>query len=148
MKKIMMLAAALMVSTSMLFAAEPESKMEKTFKEMFPNAQHVKWHQDDKGYLVSFTQSGTTVKIVYDSKGNFMQSLRYYSEKDLPTNILLAVKNKYRGKSIFGVTERTTTDEVTYHIALSDGGTPHNVVAFSDGSVKDEDVAAEAPAEK
>ncbi|HWB24236.1 MAG TPA: hypothetical protein VG738_02100 [Chitinophagaceae bacterium] len=146
MKKILTLTAALLLSATLL-NAEPESKMEKAFKELFPNAQQVKWHQDDKGYLVSFTQAGMQVKILYDKKGRFTQSLRYYSEKDLPTNILLAVKNKYPGKSIFGVTEQATTNDLIYHVVLFDDGRPVNVAATNDGSVKEEEPAAEAPAE-
>jgi len=146
MKKMITLAAALLVCATMLYA-EPESKIEKTFKDMFPNAQHVKWNQDKNGYLVSFTQSGTPVKIVYNNKGEFIQSLRYYSEKDLPTNILLAVKNKYQGKAIYGVTERTTSNEVTYHIVLSNGSQPENIVAFSNGTVKKEVAVTEEDAE-
>lgn len=134
MKKIMTIATALLVTISIL-NAEPESKVETSFKAMFPNARNVKWHQDKSGYLVSFTQSGSAVKIMYDGKGKFVQSLRYYSEKDLPTNILLAVKNKYKGKAIYGVTERTTSNEVSYHIIVSNGSMPENIVAYSNGTV-------------
>ena len=143
MKKIFVLAAALLVSASILYA-EPESKMEKTFRETFPNAQHVKWHQDADGYLVSFTQGSMPVKIAYDKKGNFIQALRYYTEKELPTNILIAVKNKYHDKNIYGVTERTTSDEVTYHISLYDGTTLHTIKAYSNGTIKEEDAPEES----
>lgn len=140
MKKTLTL-AALLVCSIMAFAG-PESKMEKKFKEMFPNAEGVKWHQDEDNYLVSFTQAGNAVKIVYDKNGNFLQSLRYYGQKDLPTNILMAVKNKYAGKTIFGVTERTTSSDVTYHINLMDGTTLKNITAYSNGTIK-EDAAEE-----
>lgn len=142
MKKTITLAAALLLSATILYA-EPESKMEKNFKQMFPNAEGVKWHQDADTYLVSFTQAGNAVKIVYDKNGKFLQSLRYYGEKDLPTNILLAVKNKYAGKAIYGVTERTTSSDVTYHISLMDGTMPQQIVAYSNGTVKEEAAVAE-----
>ncbi|HVX50345.1 MAG TPA: hypothetical protein VHB48_09305 [Chitinophagaceae bacterium] len=143
MKKILTLSVVLLMVAGVVKAAEPETKMEKSFRELFPNAQHVKWHQDGKGFLVSFSQSGMQVKIQYDNKGNFMQSLRYYSAKDLPTSILLSVKNKYPGKDIFGVTEQATANDLTYHIVLLDGESPVNIAAFSDGSVKEEQVSGE-----
>lgn len=146
MKKIITLAAALLVSATIL-NAEPESKVETSFKAMFPNANNVKWHQDKTGYLVSFTQSGTDVKIMYDNKGKFLQSLRYYGEKDLPTNILLAVKNKYHDRVIHGVVECTTTNDVSYHIVLSGGTMPENIVAYSNGTVKKDIPATEDDAE-
>jgi len=136
MKKVLTIAAALLLTATTLYA-EPESSMEKSFKEMFPNAAQVKWHQDASGYLVSFTQAGMQVKIVYNNKGKFLQSLRYYSEKDLPTNILMAVKSKYQGEAIFGVTERTTADEVTYHITLAGKDAPQNITAYSNGTIVD-----------
>lgn len=142
MKKIFVLAAALLVSSSILYA-EPESKMEKSFKETFPNAQNVKWHQDADGYLVSFNQGDMPVKIAYSNKGKFIQSLRYYKEKDLPTNILIAVKAKYHDKTIYGVTECTTADEVTYHIALYDGSNLQNIEAFGNGNIKEEAASEE-----
>jgi len=146
MKKIITLATALFVCIAIL-NAEPESKVQTTFNAMFPNAGNVKWHQDKSGYLVSFTQSGSAVKIVYDSKGKFVQSLRYYSEKDLPTNILLAVKNKYKDQAIYGVTERTTADEVSYHIIVSNGSMPESIVAYTNGSVKKDTPVTDEDAE-
>ncbi len=142
MKKILILAAAVMISTSMVYA-EPESKMEKSFKETFPSATNVKWHQDKEGYLVSFTQGNMPVKIAYSNKGKFVQSLRYYSEKDLPTSVIIAVKNKYHDKKIFGVTECTTANDVTYHIALYDGTTLQNITATGNGSLKEDNAPAE-----
>lgn len=142
MKKILTIASALMLTASAVYAG-PESNMEKSFKEMFPNAVQAKWHQDASGYLVSFTQAGMQVKIVYNNKGKFLQSLRYYGEKDLPTNILMAVKNKYQGEAIYGVTERTTADEVTYHIILSGKDVPQNITAYSNGSITDANSAEE-----
>ena len=49
-----------------------------------------------------------------------MRSTRYYKEQHLPTNILFKLKSKYTDKSIFGVTEFTTSDEVNYYIKLED----------------------------
>lgn len=136
MKKVLTIAAALLLTANAIYAG-PESSMEKSFKQMFPNAAQVKWHHDAAGYLVSFTQADMQVKIVYDNKGKFLQSLRYYSEKDLPTNILLAVKNKYQGDAIYGVTERTTADEVTYHITLAGKDAPQSITAYANGTIND-----------
>lgn len=136
MKKVLTIAAALLLTATAVYA-EPETKMEKSFNEMFPNAAQVKWHQDAGGYLVSFTQAGMQVKIIYSNKGKFIQSLRYYSEKDLPTNILMAVKNKYQGETIYGVTELTTANEVTYHITLAGKDAPQSITAYSNGTITD-----------
>lgn len=134
MKKTIFVAAALLFAITLLHAG-PESKMEKTFRESFPNATNAKWIKDDNGYLVSFTQGGTLTRICYDNNGNFVGSLRYYPGRDLPTNVLLAVTNKYKGKNIFGVTEFTNSAEVIYYIKLYDGKTYISLKATSDGTV-------------
>ncbi len=137
MKKTLMLAAALLVSVSLLYAGT-ENKMEKLFKETFPTASNASWIKDDNGYMVSFTQNGTLTRVSYTNGGKFVSSLRYYQGKDLPTNILLAVKSKYKGKDIFGVTEYTSTNEVIYYIKLYDGENYYSVKALSDGTVTDD----------
>ena len=138
MKKTLLLAATLLVSVSLLYAGT-ENKMEKIFKQTFPTADDAKWIQDDNGYMVSFMQGNTLTRVCYNKNGKFVSSLRYYQGKDLPTNILLAVKSKYKGKDIFGVTEYTSTDEVIYYIKLYDGTNYYSVKALSDGTVTDED---------
>lgn len=143
MKKMLFLAAALLLVTTMLFA-EPESKMEKMFKETFPAASNAKWIKNDNGYVVSFTQSGTLTRVFYDNKAKFISSLRYYQGKDLPTNILLAVKRKYDGKDIFGVTEFANSEEVVYYVKLYDGKNYYSAKAHTDGTVEDEDTDANA----
>jgi hypothetical protein len=143
MKKTLFLAATLLFAVTLLHA-EPESKMEKIFKETFPNATNAKWIKDDNGYLVSFIQNGSVMRICYSNSGRFVSSLRYYHEKDLPTNILLAVKNKYKGKTIFGVTEYTNSNQVIYYIKLYDGKSYSSVKAYSDGTISDDDFAGES----
>ena len=137
MKKTIFLAAALMLTASFLYAGT-ETKMEKIFRETFPNAVNAKWTKDDNGYLVSFTQAGTLTRICYTKNGKFVSSLRYYAGKDLPTNVLLAVKRKYPNQDIFGVTEFTNDEQVIYYIKVYNGKEYTILKAFSDGTVSDE----------
>jgi hypothetical protein len=113
----------------------------KTFKETFPTATNAKWLKDANGYMVSFMQGSTLTRICYGNDGKFVSSLRYYGGKDLPTNILLSVKNKYEGKDIIGVTEYTNNDGAVYFIKLYDGKEYYAIKAYSDGSITDDDTA-------
>ncbi|WP_153796852.1 hypothetical protein [Foetidibacter luteolus] len=138
MKKIFVIAAGLILSTSVA-KADPNEKLVQSFNQTFPNAQSVKWSENDNGYLVSFTQTGTLTKIRYDKEGNFLNSLRYYQEKDLPLKVLLAVKKKYKDKSVFGVTELTNENGVTYQLTLNDDKKWYIINSTTDGdlSLKD-----------
>lgn len=137
MKKTIFVAAALLLTASLLHAGT-ENKMEKIFAETFPNAANAKWIKDDNGYLVSFTQGGTLTRICYTKNGKFVSSLRYYEAKELPTNVLLAVKKKYPGQDIFGVTEFTNDEQVIYYVKLYDGKAYTSLKAYSDGTVANE----------
>ncbi|MEX6690119.1 hypothetical protein QTN47_21600 [Danxiaibacter flavus] len=119
MKKIFLMAvSSLLIMT--IAKADPNDKIKQSFNKTFPNAVSVKWNESDAGYLVSFSQAGTLTKVNYDKQGNFVSSLRYYHEKDLPLKIMMALKNKYDGKEIYGATEFTNADQVIYQVTLKD----------------------------
>jgi len=99
---------------------EVSEKVLKAFNETFMKATDVVWHETQNLYEASFKQSEIITRAIYDTDGNLLRTTRYYSQEDLPVNILTNVKKKYAGKSIFGVTEISTEDEVTYHITLQD----------------------------
>ncbi|HJS55240.1 MAG TPA: hypothetical protein VJ765_11880 [Chitinophagaceae bacterium] len=104
-------------------AAEPpevNEKVLKAFKETFTKATDVVWHEMPNSYEARFKQSEVTTKAIYDTNGNLISTTRYYFEENLPIHVLAKVKKKYTGKSVFGVTEITNDEEVTYHITLQD----------------------------
>lgn len=134
MKKKLIFLSCLLLATTLLMA-KPGEKLLRSFNQSFPLAENVKWHEDAAGYLVSFTQLGIITKVSYDKSGTYLNSLRYYDESKLPLNILLAVKKKFSGKTIFGVTEFSNEEEVTYHIKLQDEKNWYTVKATSDASL-------------
>jgi len=64
--------------------------------------------------------------------------LRYYEGKELPTNVLVAVKQKYPSQDIFGVTEFTNDEQVIYYIKLYNGKEYTSLKAYSDGTISNE----------
>ncbi len=134
MKKILFIAAALLIATTSLLAG-PTEKLINVFNSTFPQAQNIKWHEDENGYLVSFTQSGKYAKATYDRNGQFLSALKYYRENDLPVNILLAVRKKYVSETIESVTELTTAEGVSWFINLSDEKKWSVVKASGDGAI-------------
>ncbi len=102
------------------FAMMPNDKVLKSFETIFNNARNVKWYDHADYYEVSFVRAGIKTNVKFDTGGNFLRSTRYYTEQQLPANILCKIKSKYKDKRIFGVTELTTSDEINYHIKLED----------------------------
>lgn len=111
-------------------------KVLQTFKNTFPNAQDVKWLETGEKYTVNFKENGVLTKIDYDMDGNFISSLRYYSESNLPVNILRKVQKKYADKKIFGVTEMTSDSNVDYYIKMEDNTNWITVKSNANGSMQ------------
>jgi len=119
-------------------AAPPEvnEKVLKAFKETFVKAEDVVWHELPNIYEASFKQSEIVTRAIYDTEGNLLRTTRYYSEEYLPINIMRNLKKKYEGKTVFGVTESSTDNEVSYHIVLEDAKNWFIVVADNFGSLE------------
>jgi len=120
-------------------AAEPpevSEKVLKAFNETFVKATEVTWHESQNTYEARFKQSEIVTRATYDTEGNLLRTTRYYSEEHLPINIITKLKKKYEGKKVFGVTESSTEDEVSYHIVLEDEKNWYIVIADNLGSIE------------
>jgi hypothetical protein len=120
MKRVFTSCVCLFLLAATSFAYLPNEKVLKSFESTFSSPKEVKWYEHADYYEVSFVQSEIRATVKYDLDGNFMSSTRYYKEQQLPTNILCKLKKKYADKTIFGVTELTSNDEVNYYIKLED----------------------------
>lgn len=120
-------------------AAEPpevNEKVLKAFNETFVKATDVVWHELQNVYEASFKQSEIVTRAIYDTEGNLLRTTRYYGEEHLPVNIITKLKKKYADKSVYGVTESSTEDEVSYHIVLEDEKNWYIVTANNFGSIE------------
>jgi hypothetical protein len=108
--------------TEVLFGAIPSIKdtIEKDFKKDFPKAEQVKWYKTDSMYEVLFINDQVNCRMSYRLDGTIDRTIRYYTEEHLPPFILARIKRKYAGKKIFGITEDTSADGLTYNIVLED----------------------------
>ena len=126
MKKLILVAAAALVFAGSSFAnvdpnrEEVNEKVLKVFENTFPSVTDLKWKEYAEHYSASFRQNGTLTEVRYDREGNFLSSLRYYKEQMLPLSVLSDVKKTYPKKTIFGVTELTVGNAVTYFVTLED----------------------------
>jgi len=121
MKKLIIL-TCLFATLSVAASSPPEvtEKVLKAFNETFMKATDVVWHETQNYYEASFKQSEIISRAIYDANGNLLRTTRYYSQENLPIHILTKIQKRYAGKSIYGVTELSMEDEVSYHITLQD----------------------------
>lgn len=137
MKKLI-ICLSLFVATGAIAAEPPEvnQKVLKAFNETFVKAKDVVWHEMQNSYEARFKQSEIVTRAIYDTEGNLLSTTRYYSEEHLPINIISKLRKKYSGKSVFGVTESSTEDVVSYHIVLEDENTWYIVIADNSGALE------------
>jgi acyl-CoA synthetase (AMP-forming)/AMP-acid ligase II len=115
---------------------EVSEKVLKAFSETFMKATEVVWHEVQNLYEASFKQSEVISRAIYDQDGNLLRTTRYYSQENLPINILTKLQKRFAGKSVYGVTELSTDDEVSYHITMQDEKNWYIIKADNWGSLE------------
>lgn len=138
MKRIVVVAMLAIFGTA-LYATPPtdvNEKVLKIFKTTFTNAKDVKWTEYETNYSVSFSLEGVQSKVVYDKDGNMLSSLRYYSPDRLPVNLFSKLAKKYADRTLFGVTESSTDQEITYYIKMYDAKNWYTIKMDATGSME------------
>jgi hypothetical protein len=122
MKKIILFAALLVSigATATGYLPDVNEKVLKAFKETFEKAQNVEWYEYENYYQANFKMDDIQVRAQYDEEGVLLKTMRYYGEKQLLPNIVSRLKKKYANREVFGVTEITSAEEVTFLVTLKD----------------------------
>jgi len=115
---------------------EVSEKVLKAFSETFMKATDIVWHEVKNLYEASFKQSEIITRAIYDQDGNLLRTTRYYSQENLPINIITKLQKRYAGKSVYGVTELSTEDQVSYHITMQDEKNWYIIKADNLGSLE------------
>lgn len=112
---------------------EVNEKVLKAFEATFVKATDVVWQELGNTFEARFMQSEIISRAAYDKDGNLLRTIRYYGEDRLPLNIFTKLKKQYAGKSVYGVTEIATQDDIEYHISLQDAKNWYFVKSDSGG---------------
>jgi hypothetical protein len=140
MKKILFACVIAIVSSMTVFAT-PKSivteKVLKVFHEAFPEVKQTSWYTFDTYYEVFFTNpDNSSCRIDYSPDGIVLSTTRYYTEQKLPPAIRAKVNEKYPGKKLFGITEVSNSQNVTYNIVLEDEKNWYNIESDATGIIK------------
>lgn len=133
--------AVMLISLSVSAATPPDvnQKVLKAFNTTFINAEDVTWKEMENSVQANFKLSQIQVRASYDHDGNLLETVRYYGEQNLPPNILDKLKKRYTGKTVFGITEISSDNEVSYHISLKDEKFWYTVKSDPYGSLQQTD---------
>lgn len=139
MKKIIFLCLAALISSTLIFAkATPDAqeKILKLFHHDFPGAQNELFHDYGDSYMVYFKMNeNSSGRVFYNLDGTIQQTVRYYSTIDLDPFIRAKVEEKYKGKTIYGVTEVASNDQRFYQIVLQNNKSWYIVDSDASGNM-------------
>ncbi len=103
----------------------------KDFRSRYTKIADEQWSRIDKGFAASFTKDGFKVRAYYDRKGNWLASLKYCTEFQLPHYIRDLVKREYYDFAITQVLEVSVPDHTAWLLNVEDKDT-FKVVRIND----------------
>src|SRR5438067_8961830 len=102
------------------YSAPPNEKILKSFSTSFPKAEKISWFESGNDAQVEFFSGAIKCKVWYDADGNVLKTNRYYTAESLSPFILSKLQQKYNGKKVFGITEVSSEEGITFYIVLED----------------------------
>ncbi|WP_346237393.1 hypothetical protein ABDK00_018335 [Niabella insulamsoli] len=123
MKSLILSAALILTLSGTAFAGTVDptnEKVMKTFTQIFKDAGNVSWSNAGNYFEAHFILDDIRTRATLDAKGNLVQTIRYFKEDQLPSNVLYHIKKTYQGKDVFGVTEVSNRNGVNYRVVLKD----------------------------
>ena len=140
MKKIIALCLTIVITSAAVIAAPNAAvteKVLKVFHAAFPEVKKYTWYTFDNYYEVYFNDSeNSSCRIDYTPDGDVISTTRYYTGENLSPAIRAKVNEKYPGKKIYGVTEVSSSEKVTYNIVLEDEKNWYNIESDATGNIK------------
>lgn len=139
MKKLIanLLLLCILSTTISSFANPPiTEQVLKQFAASFPAIENAQWFEGDNYFDVYFEKNKARYNIRYDRNGKVVSTRNYYSSANLAPFLRAKLAEKFPGKSIFGVTEITNSNEMYYVVVLEDKDTWTNVYSDAVGQFK------------
>ena len=135
MKKSIFIIAALIIG---LFACaeNPPKAVTDNFAKKFNGATKVKWDSEEKNeWEAEFKMNGKDMSVCFDNTGKWLNTEAVLSEKDLPANVIKAVKEAYPGWEIESVESLETPESKGYELGIEKGKEEMEIQVSSDGKI-------------
>ncbi len=139
MKKLIFLCLVAVISAGSIFASpspDASEKILKLFHHDFPEVQKQTIYDYGDYYIVYFKEDeNSSCRVFYNLDGDMLKTVKYYSADKLDPFIRAKVDEKYRGKTIYGITEVESEVEHFYQIILQDSKTWYYIKSDPTGSM-------------
>lgn len=104
------------------------------FKKEFPTATEASWQPSGKGYLVKFIDKEIQNWAFLDKRGNCKETIRFFTQTNLPADIRKQVRSVYYDFAISSVKEVSCKGSVAYMIIVEDA-TSWKMLHIMDGEM-------------
>lgn len=122
MKNLFLLFSLLVIIPTAFSQSRPQKKIRKAFEQHAPQAKEVKWTAEGteriKNWTADYIVGVDSMRTKYDSKANWLLTLKYITFDQLPLKIRTAVLDKYPGASISKSAEMQEPDFDGYGVAF------------------------------
>ena len=93
-------------------------KAARQFWHLYGEGKNERWYKLSGGYLAEFEEEGIHHKLVFDKAGNWLYTMREYTEKELSREVRHLVKSSYYDFTIGWVKEVIQDKTLTYVIHI------------------------------
>jgi hypothetical protein len=118
-----------------LFRNEVNSAALRDFMKRYTAVSNEKWTVTDAGITASFVTGEISHSVCYDQKGNWVFTIRRFSEKYLPKNTRKLIRRSYSGYNIRGVEETEKSFNLISYLLLLESETEWIKLREKDGEL-------------
>jgi hypothetical protein len=112
------------------------TKAIRDFEKRFGDLHNKQWYRAGDGFVVKFTIRDMAHRSAYNSRGNWIYTIKYYPEAKMPRDIRAVVKRTYFDYTITQVEEVERPDgPVVYVVHMYDADSWINV-SVTDGEME------------
>jgi hypothetical protein len=94
------------------------AKSARTFWRMYGEAKNEKWYSLPGGSMAQFEAQRIGYRVIFGKKGNWVYTLKQYTEQELPVRVRALVKSVYYDYPITWVKEVNQSQYVVYLIHI------------------------------
>ena len=121
-----------------LFACSqiPPKPVSDNFTEKFAGATKVKWEQEEENeWEAEFKMNDSAMSACFDNSGNWLNTEAEIKEKDLPANVLTAIKVAYPGWKIESVESIESPDFKGFELGIEKGKEELEIMVTASGEI-------------
>ena len=117
-------------------ASEMTSKTVRSFWRLFGDSKNENWFHLEAGSLAEFEDKGIHYRVLFDKKGNWLYTIKKYTEKELPKDVRAEVKSTYYDYAIGHVNEVNEAQLVVYLVHIENEQEWMTIRVAADGEME------------